>query len=114
MDSCPPPDGGVDACVAMTETCGGGDEDCDGTPDATDPDALDWCNLERGDGSPAADGCDGEGCRCGGEPACDGEDGCCGPTDDRACVPLNTAENCGGCGVPCEAPSSCATGTCLP
>jgi hypothetical protein len=98
-----PPDGGM--CTA--ETCGDGDEDCDGNPDTSDPDALDWCNRERGAGNPVANACAATGCRCGSEPACAGTDTCC----DATCVDTDTNPfHCGECGNACE--GLCTEGAC--
>jgi hypothetical protein len=44
--------------------------------------------------------------RCGNE--CAPEEGCCG----GRCVPLNTAENCGGCFAGCHEAEICVSGTC--
>lgn len=108
-----PVDAGVDACEATTEMCGGGDQDCDGVPDAEDPDALDECNFERTEERPSASQCTGEECRCGDEPACEGAGACCMTMTGLSCV--NTMESetdCGSCGNICEGGETCVVGVC--
>jgi hypothetical protein len=89
------------------ETCGRGDEDCDGVPDISDPDAVANCNEIQPPDAPIADACEGATCRCGGAAACTGGLACCG----SVCVDITTDEmHCGGCGFTCA--GTCVGGGC--
>ncbi len=55
------PDLGVDACVAVDETCNGRDDDCDGTADEGLPPVTSYADVDAdgfGDDATAATGCD--------------------------------------------------------
>ncbi len=101
---------GADAgptCTPMEETCGGGDEDCDGILDDTDFDAVAWCNRA---GLTVANGCTRAGaCTCNGDRACDGRTCCLGV----GCVDLESdSDHCGNCETFCEGAESCIGGVC--
>ena len=107
----PAVDAGSVLCIPATETCGDGDEDCDGLADAVDPDALAECNGSRPATSPRADGCSATGsCRCGtGDPCIEGF-ACCG----GACTDLEVDRlHCGSCENACAIRDTCLSGTCV-
>ncbi len=96
--------------TGTVETCGGGDEDCDGLDDAMDGDAFAACNAGRTAAAPAADACDAAlGCRCGTRAACAAGTACCA----GACVSLaSSASSCGACGRACAPTETCVSGVC--
>jgi hypothetical protein len=105
--SCEPGGDTGPTCTPRKETCGEGDEDCDGVLDDTDFDAVAWCNRE----GPVANGCTRAGaCTCDGERACEAGMTCC---LGAGCV--NTAADdlhCGECGNPCGGEEVCIDGIC--
>jgi hypothetical protein len=90
VDSMPP-----DACptgsILCTGTCTAQSMASCGCPAAAcDPHVADHCAAAQG-------------CQCGGGPPCGAGSGCCG----GVCVALDTAANCGNCGVICSGTNGC-------
>lgn len=96
---------GDQACIAGR--CGMVDDAGIGTPDGgvvMVPDCV--SPIDCATVPPRANGCTAGTCTCGGGPACERSEACCGNT----CVDILTStENCGGCGAPCR---NCVGGRC--
>lgn len=103
-----PPDAGPvsipDACVAVTETCNGADEDCDGRVDEDFAFATDRNNCGRcGIVCPAVSSCIDGRCQvvcAAGSSDCDG---------NGTCEDLTATSSCGACGNACRDNEECVS-----
>jgi len=100
-------DAGGPVCAPRLETCGGGDEDCDGILDDVDSDAVQWCNRK----ALVANGCTRAGiCTCEDDRACSDGFLCC---RELGCIDVRVdLDHCGRCGLACRDGQVCAGGVC--
>jgi len=112
---------GWGACAATVkpgdkaEVCGNAtDEDCDGKPDAQDPDCPS-CTDKKHNGAETDVDCGGGACpacaagkKCKVTTDCSAGLGCCG----GVCTSLATNTNCGACAMACPGMTGCKSGKC--